>query len=140
MVLNDRSLTNEKDGLSNSINLTNQDFYICLVDEKNKENNSVLAGHSFSLLRSFLTFLPFYGLPCRLWAARIVSRTEFSNQAINILKWPTLEERQRKSVFKLIKKCLQGQCPQYFKQYVKQYFKRNDTIHTRQATFYIHLL
>ena len=37
MVLNDRSLTNEKDGLSNSLNLTNQDFYVRLVDEKNKE-------------------------------------------------------------------------------------------------------
>ena len=34
MVLNDRSLTNEKDGLNNSLNLTNQDFYVRLVDEK----------------------------------------------------------------------------------------------------------
>ena len=49
MVLNDRSLASKKDGLSNSLNLTNQDFYIRLVDEKNRENNSVLAGHSFSL-------------------------------------------------------------------------------------------
>ena len=28
MVSNDRSLTNQKDGLSNSFNLTNQDFYV----------------------------------------------------------------------------------------------------------------
>ena len=60
------------------------------------------------------------------WAARIVARTVSSNPAINVLKWPTLEERQCKSVFKLVKKCLQGQCPQYF----KQYFKRNNKIHT----------
>ena len=53
MLLNDRSLTNQKDGLSNSISLTNQDFYVLLVDEKNKENNSVLAGRPFSLPRSF---------------------------------------------------------------------------------------
>ena len=54
MLLNDRSLTNQKDGLSNSISLTNQEFYVRLVDEKkNKENNSVLAGRSFSLPRSF---------------------------------------------------------------------------------------
>ena len=53
MVSNDRSLTNQKDGLSSSLNLTNQDFYVYLVDEKNKENNSVLAGCSFSLPRSF---------------------------------------------------------------------------------------
>ena len=33
MLLNDRSLTNHKDGLSNSLNLTNQDFNIHLVDE-----------------------------------------------------------------------------------------------------------
>ena len=53
MVLNDGSLTNQKDGLSNSLNLTNQDFYIRLADEKDKQNNSVLAGRSFSLPRSF---------------------------------------------------------------------------------------
>ena len=34
MVSNDRSLTNQKDGLDNSLNLTNQDFYVRLVDEK----------------------------------------------------------------------------------------------------------
>jgi len=45
MLLNNRWLTSQNDGLSNSLNLTNQDFYVCLVDEKNKENNSVLAGH-----------------------------------------------------------------------------------------------
>ena len=48
VVLNDRSLTSQKDGLSNSLNLTNQGFYVRLVDEKNKVNNSVLAGRSFS--------------------------------------------------------------------------------------------
>ena len=53
MVLNDGLLTNQKDGLGNSLNLTNQGFYVRLVDEKNKENNSVLAGHPFSLPRSF---------------------------------------------------------------------------------------
>ena len=51
MVFNDSSLTNQKDGLSNSLNLTNQDFYVRLVDEKNEENKSVLAGRSFSLPR-----------------------------------------------------------------------------------------
>ena len=41
-------------------------------------------------------------------AARIVG----SKQAMDVLKWSTLEERRRKTVFKLIKNCLQGQCPQ----------------------------
>jgi len=66
------------------------------------------------------------------WAARIVARTVRSNPAMDVLKWPMLEERRHKSVFKLVKKCLQGQCPQYF----KEYFKRNNTIHahaTRQS-------
>ena len=60
-------------------------------------------------------------------AARIVARTVRSNPAMDVLKWPTLEERRRKTVFKLVKKCLQGQCPQYF----KEYFKRNNTIYAR---------
>ena len=59
--------------------------------------------------------------------ARIVAKTVRSNPAMDVLKWPTLEERRRKSVFELVKKCLQGQCPQYF----KEYFKRNNTIHAR---------
>ena len=50
MLLNDRLLM---DGLSNSLNLTNQDSYVRLVDEKNKENNSILAGRPFSLPRLF---------------------------------------------------------------------------------------
>ena len=53
MVLNDRSLTNQSDELRNSLNLTSQDFYVRLVDEKDKENNSVLVGRTFSLPRSF---------------------------------------------------------------------------------------
>ena len=59
-------------------------------------------------------------------AARIVARTVRSNPAMDVLKWPKLEERRRKPVFKLVKKYLQGQIPQYF----KQYFKHNNTIYT----------
>ena len=71
------------------------------------------------------------------WAARIFARTVCSNPAMDVPKWPTLEGGQRKSAFKLVKKCLQGKCPQYF----KQYFKRNNTIHvhaTRQSNL-LHL-
>ena len=79
MVLNDRPLTNQKDGLSNSLNLTDQDFYICLVDEKNKENNLIL------------TFAPLYGLPCRLvfslrnLAVRFFDLVETSGEAVRIM-------------------------------------------------------
>ena len=66
MVSNDRSLTNQKDGLGHSLNLTNQDFYICLVDEKNQENNSVLAGHTVpSPSCAHFDFPPF------LWPGRL---------------------------------------------------------------------
>ena len=37
MLLNDRSLTNQKDGLSNSLNLANRNFYARLVDEKTEK-------------------------------------------------------------------------------------------------------
>ena len=79
MVLNDRSLTNQMDGSSNLLNLTNQDFYVRLVDEKNKENDSVLVGHTPPPL--ILTFLHFYGLPCR------PQKLQNSIQTILIL-WP----------------------------------------------------
>ena len=59
MLLNDRLLT---DGLSNSFNLTNQDFYIRLVYEKNKENNSVFAGCPFCLYHAHFDF-PFFLRP-----------------------------------------------------------------------------
>ena len=43
-----------------------------MVDEKNKENNSVLAGRPHSLPRSFwLSSLPSYGLPRSLIEAKI---------------------------------------------------------------------
>ena len=38
-------------------------------------------------------------------AARIMARAVRNRQAMDVLKWPTLEERRRKSVFKLLKKC-----------------------------------
>ena len=60
-------------------------------------------------------------------AARIVARTERSDPAIEILIWPTLEERRCEIVFKQVKKCLQGCCPIYF----KEYFKFNHQIHAR---------
>ena len=55
------------------------------------------------------------------------NRNVRSNPAMDVLKWPTLEEHRRKIVFKLVKKCLQGQSPQYF----QKYFKRNNTIYAR---------
>ena len=59
MVLIDRSLTNQKHRLSNSLNLTNQDFYIRLMDKKNtkKAIASLQAVHSPS--HAHFDFPPF---------------------------------------------------------------------------------
>ena len=44
----------------------------------------------------------------------IVARTFRSSPAMYILKWPALAERRREHVFQLVKKCIEGRCPQYF--------------------------
>ena len=60
-------------------------------------------------------------------AGRIVARTIRSSPAMDILKWPALAERRRDHVFQLVKKCIEGRCPQYF----DGYFTFNNKIHTR---------
>ena len=42
-------------GLSNSFNLTNQDFYVRLVDEKYKENNSAIVLHTITTIEPNMT-------------------------------------------------------------------------------------
>ena len=105
MLLKDRSLTNQKDGLSNALILTNQDFYVRLVDEK--ENNSILAGSPFSPFPLVLTSLPFYGLPRGL--TRRVSTISYPTRARgivlvimcmkqeNISKYPALNNKDNNS-------------------------------------------
>ena len=66
MFLNDRSLTNEKDGLSNALNLTNQDFYVHLMDEKIKKTIASLQAVP-SLSCAHFDFPPF------IWPARQAS-------------------------------------------------------------------
>ena len=46
---------------------------------------------------------------------------------MDILKWPALSERRREHVFQLVKKCIEGRCPQYF----DGYFTFNNKIHSR---------
>ena len=45
---------------------------------------------------------------------------------MDILKWPALADRRRKHVFQLVKKCIEGRCPQYF----DGYFTFNSKIHS----------
>ena len=60
-------------------------------------------------------------------AARIIARTDLSSSAMDILKWPSLADRRRNNVFKAVKKCIRGRCPQYF----KDYSKCNGSVHQR---------
>ena len=76
MVLNDRLLASKKDGLSNSLNLINQDFYIRQVDKKTKKTiaslQAVPSPSRASPSALILTFLPFYSLPRRLLKPRLL--------------------------------------------------------------------
>ena len=38
-----------------------------------------------------------------------------SDRALDYLKWPSLVNRRESYVNKLVKRCIKGQCPQFFK-------------------------
>ena len=50
-------------------------------------------------------------------AARIVTRISDSDGAMEMMKWPSLQSRRDKNVFKLANKSIQGRCPQFFLNY-----------------------
>lgn len=56
-----------------------------------------------------------------------------SDKALMDLKWPELQSKRDEHTFKLVNKCISGNCPQFF----KQYFNFNNTI-TRQRNL-LHL-
>ena len=60
-------------------------------------------------------------------AAKIVSKMGDSDKAMEYLKWPSLETRRENHVNKLVKRCIKGQCPQFF----KNYFTFNRSVHNR---------
>ena len=66
MVLNDRSLTNQKSGLSNSLNLTNQDSYVPRVDKKKKQTEKAIASLQVvpSPSRAHFDLPPSISTPC----------------------------------------------------------------------------
>ena len=71
-------------------------------------------------------------------AAKIVSKTSDSERALNYLKWSSLVNRRKSHVNELVKRCIKGQCSQFF----KSYFTFNSSVHNRimrQMTM-LHLL
>ena len=58
---------------------------------------------------------------------RLVVKTSRSDDAMAQLKWPTLASRRDKHTLSLVKKCINGHCPQYF----NNYFTFNNRICSR---------
>ena len=48
---------------------------------------------------------------------RIAIKTSSSDTALKALKWPSLRSRRDEHILKLVRKCLHGRYPQYFKNY-----------------------
>ena len=60
-------------------------------------------------------------------AAKIVSKTSDCDRALNYLKWSSLVNRRKSHVNELVKRCIKGQCSQFF----KSYFTFNSSVHNR---------
>ena len=50
-----------------------------------------------------------------LWSGHL--EISSSDTAMEALKWPTLRSRRDEYILKLVRKCMDGRCPQYFKNY-----------------------
>lgn len=69
-------------------------------------------------------------------AARTVTKCSNSESALSNLKWANLECRRERHVFKLVKKSLSGQCPQFLRNYftfnkdvVKRVTRQSNLLH-----------
>ena len=70
-----------------------------------------------------------------LWSGHL--EISSSDSAMEALKWPNLRSRRDEHILKLVRKCMDGRCPQYFKNYFvfnKDIFARS----TRQSNL-LHL-
>ena len=68
-------------------------------------------------------------------ATRIVWKRYSSDEAIDLLRQKTLFCRREQHTFKLVKKCLSGHCPQFF----KNYFRSNSSVSNRATRQSNHL-
>ena len=50
-------------------------------------------------------------------AAKIVSKVSDSDRTLGYLKFPSLVNRRESHVHELVKRCIKGRCPQFFKSY-----------------------
>ena len=68
---------------------------------------------------------------------RIVVKTASSDIAMEASKWPSLTSRRDEHIFKLVRKCIVGRCPRFFKNYFV-FDKDTCARSTRQSNF-LHL-
>ena len=70
-------------------------------------------------------------------AAQIVSKMSDSDKALDYLKWPPLVNRRESHVNELVKRCIKGHCPRFF----KNYFTFNSSVRNRitRQTNMLHL-
>ena len=50
-----------------------------------------------------------------LWSGHL--EISSSDTTMEALKWPSLRSRRDEHILKLVSKCMDGRCPQYFKNY-----------------------
>ena len=65
-------------------------------------------------------------------AARVISRFPRSDDAMESLRWDSLESRRGSHVLRLVRKCILGKCPQFFSNYFV--FNRDISSQTTRQT------
>ena len=70
-------------------------------------------------------------------AARIIMKSPSSDEALEKLRYDTLESRGEKYILKLVRKCLTGQVPQCFNDYFT--FNRNVVKRVTRQSGLLHL-
>ena len=68
---------------------------------------------------------------------RIVIKTPSSDTATKALKWSSLRSRRDERILKLVRKCIHGRCPQYFKNYFV--FNKDICARSTRQTNLLHL-
>ena len=85
-------------------------------------------------------------------AARIITKSTNTDEALDQLRYQSLEERREKHIYSLVKKCINGQAPQFFNNYftfnrdiIKQTTRQSNMLHlpsvrteTAKRSFYYH--
>ena len=70
-------------------------------------------------------------------AKRIVCKSKDSDSALDSLKWETLQSRREHHTCKLVEKCIDGNCPQFFNNYFS--FTKNVSLRVTRSSDLLYL-